>query len=164
MVRLPRKGAGSNRRNDGFAWPTGTVREPAWTTERSRKKVSTAVVVWRERGEPESRVFAFGGRWGPTAARKWYARRFGIETSYRQKNPCRAWTTGVSVAYRTLLEGIAHVIRQVWVYLTSDLEAVRGWASQLPFADLLEWLAAESFVGHWPEIPLGLNDAVPEGR
>lgn len=163
VVRLPRKGAGSNRRNDCFAWATGTVRELEWKTEKSRRAVSTSVVVWRERGETESRVFAFGGRWGPKVARKWYARRFGIETSYRQKNQCRAWTTGVSVAYRLLLEGIAHVIRQVWVYLTSEREAVRGWVSQLPFADLLEWLAAESFVGHWPEIPPGLNDAVPEG-
>jgi hypothetical protein len=33
----------------------------------------------------------------------------------------------------------------------------------LPLADLLEWLAAESFVGTCPEIPLGHNDAVPEG-
>lgn len=163
VVRLPRKGAGSNRRNDCFVLPTGTVRGIEWTTEKSRKKVSTQVVVWRERGESESRVFAFGGAWDPKTARKWYAARFGIETSYRQKNQCRAWTTGVSGAYRLLLEGIAHVIRQVWVYLTSELETVRRWVSQLPFADLLEWLATESCVGHWPEIPLGKADASPEG-
>ena len=83
--------------------------------------------------EERMRVFAFAG-WGGAAvaecrrarlARRRYRERFAIETSYRQKNARRGWTTGRDPRYRLLLEGIAHLLRQVWVLLTEAIARVR---------------------------------------
>jgi O-acetyl-ADP-ribose deacetylase (regulator of RNase III) len=100
-------------------------------------------------------VMAFAGWAGATArnpvnrdagrkACAVYRSRFGIETSYRQKNQARAFTTSRRAAYRLLLEGLAHLIRQVWVLLTEQLAVPDGSAgvAQLPLATLLDWLDA----------------------
>ena len=69
-------------------------------------------------------------------------RRFGIETTYRQKNQARGFTTSPSPGYRLLLEGLGHLIRQVWVLLTEQIAGPRqtGWVHQLPLAVVIEWL------------------------
>ena len=154
-VPLRRKGGKSNRRNDCFGRPSGTVATVDWVTEQTRRSVSTSVLVWQRRGESRSRVYAFGG-WGGARAvsrvrRAWlgrrrYRERFGVETSYRQKNQARGWTTGTSPEYRLLLEGVALVLRQVWVCLTLRIARSRGltpkaWVGELPLAEMLEWLA-----------------------
>lgn len=76
------------------------------------------------------------------AARDTYRSRFGIETTYRQKNQARGFTTSRSAAYRPLLEGPAHLIRQVWVLLTEQIAGRRhpGWVGQLPLATRIDWL------------------------
>jgi hypothetical protein len=124
-------------------------------TERTSRAVATDVVVWRRRGHPEVRVYAFGGWgsgtavgavWRARTARRKYRERFGIETSYRQKNQALGWTTSTDLRHRLLLEGVAHRIRQVWVRLT---EAVARAArlrptdrvESLPLAEMVEWLA-----------------------
>jgi hypothetical protein len=155
VVPLRRKGNGSNRRNDDYQKPTGTVMTMTWVTEKSRQEVSTRVLVWQRPKESQARVYAFAG-WGDKQAvserrRAWlgrrrYRERFGIETSYRQKNQCRGWTTSTSEEYRLLLEGIALVLRQVWVYLTQQLAKDRGlrpraWVGELPLVEMLDWLA-----------------------
>ena len=101
------------------------------------------MIVGQGRGETRTRVFAFSG-WGVGEAMgraKWagqrYRQRFGVETSYRQTNQGRGWTTGVSVAYRLLLEGLAPLVRQAWVNRTGVIAAARGlgekaWVSELP--------------------------------
>jgi hypothetical protein len=154
-IPLRRKGNGSNRRNDCYQKPSGTVRTMKWTTEKSRQSVSTRVLVWQRKGESHARVYAFAG-WGSKQAvsearRAWlgrrrYRERFGIESSYRQKNQCRGWTTSPSAEYRLLLEGIALVLRQVWVCLTQQIAKDRGlcpnaWVSELPLVEMLQWLA-----------------------
>jgi hypothetical protein len=78
--------------------------------------------------------------------RRRYRERFGIETSYRQKNQARGWTTSASAEYRLLLEGLALVLRQVWVYLTQQIARAQGllpcaWVSALPLVEMLDWLA-----------------------
>jgi hypothetical protein len=153
-VPLRRKGSGPNRRNDSYSKPTGTVATVEWTTEKTRQSVSTRVLVWRRPKESQSRVYAFAG-WGAgravsEARRAWlgrrrYRERFGIETSYRQKNQCRGWTTSGSAEYRLLLEGLALVLRQVWAYLTQQLAVDRGlrpnaWVGELPLIEMLDWL------------------------
>jgi len=153
-VPLRRKGRGTNRRNACFAWPSGTVGTVAWVTDRTRVAVSTAVLVWRRAGQPRARVYAFAG-WGDATAvkearRAWlgrrrYRERFGIETSYRQKNQGRAWTTSRRAEYRLLLEGLAHLLRQVWVRLSEQVARAGGlrptaWAA-LPLWEVLEALA-----------------------
>jgi hypothetical protein len=49
--------------------------------------------------------------------RQKYRGRFGIETSYRQMNQGRAWTTSRSPARRLLLVGLALLLRNVWALL-----------------------------------------------
>lgn len=129
-VPLRRCGRGTNRRNACFTWPSGTIGDVSWVTERTREAVTTRVLVWQRSGQPEVKVYAFRG-WGEERAvaenrRAWLARRryrerFGIETSYRQKNQVRAWTTSRCVKYRLLLEGVAHLLRQIWVRLMEQL-------------------------------------------
>ncbi len=70
--------------------------------------MTTAVYVWRLRR---------AGR----VARDTYRSRFGIETTYRQKNPARGFTTSPSPAYRLRLEGLAHRIRRVGVLRTEQI-------------------------------------------
>src|SRR5512133_2810654 len=156
-VPLRRKGRGANRRNACFAWAHGTVGTVDWVTEQTRRPVSTRVLVWA--GRPRARVYAFAG-WGDgravaeagraRRARRRYRQRFGIETGYRQKNQARAWTTSRSVTYRLLLEGVAHLLRQVWVRLAEQAARENGlrptaWAA-LRLCELLEglgeWLRA----------------------
>lgn len=154
-VPLRRKGKASNRRNRCFSKPSGTVETMEWVTEKSRKVVSTRVLVWQRKGQPQTRVYAFSG-WDRGRAvsevkrawqgRRHYRERFGIETSYRQKNQARGWTTSASAAYRLLLEGLALVLRQVWVGLTQRIAQARGlspntWVSELPLVEMLQWLA-----------------------
>lgn len=153
-VPLRRKGTGSNRRNDCFDAPSGTLKTVDWVTEKTRKPVSTRVLVWRRETEPRTRVYAFGG-WGQgrglsEARRAWlgrrrYRERFGIETSYRQKNQARGWTTSRRADYRLLLEGLALVVRQMWVRRTQQIANARGlppkaWLGQFRLTDLLDWL------------------------
>ena len=75
-------------------------------------------------------LFAFQGWSGDRAQnvhqqaerlRQLYRRRFGIETSYRQKNQAKATTTSRDSVYRLLLEGLAYLLRQVWVALTEEI-------------------------------------------
>lgn len=149
---LRRKGGGRNPRNDLFAQPSGAVTTAEWRTRRDKRAVSTRVLVWQRVGERTPRVFAFGGWGGGTEVRRaWRARqryrgRFAIETSYRQTNQARGWTTSTDPAYRLLLEGLALILRQVWVVLT--LAVARGgghrpteWVGELVLADVLDWLA-----------------------
>jgi hypothetical protein len=154
-VPLRRKGNRSNRRNDWFSQPSGTLGTAEWVTEQTRLRVSTRVLVWQRPEEQQARVYAFGG-WGSHQAvsesrRAWlgrqrYRQRFGIETSYRQKNQGRGWTSSRSVEYRLLLEGVAWVLRQMWVALTRRIALTRrltptAWVSELPLREMLDWLA-----------------------
>ena len=154
-VPIRKKGKGTNRRNECYAQPHGTITTMDWVTEKSRKAVSTRVLVWQRKGASAARVYAFRG-WGQGTAvsearRAWlgrrrYRERFGIETSYRQKNQARGWTTSTNPEYRLLLEGVALVLRQVWVSLTLRIARAQNrnpnaWVAELPLAEMLDWLA-----------------------
>ena len=170
-VPLRKKGKGTNRRNACFALPLGTITTVEWVTEESRKPVSTLAVVLRRAGEQETKVYAFGG-WGAAQearqrqrarqAQGAYRRRFGIETSYRQKNQCQGLTTCNDVVYRLLLVGLALLLRQVWVLLSGQVARARRlrptqWVEELPLRRLLEWLA-DALKARYREkrsIPLG---------
>jgi hypothetical protein len=172
-VPLRRKGNGNNRRNACFSQKSGTLASVEWVTEKSRKSVSTRVLVWQCKNQTQTRVYAFGG-WGDKEAvselrrarlaRRRYRERFGIETSYRQKNQGRGWTTSASVEYRLLLEGIALLLRQVWVRLTQRIAKDRGlspkdWVSELPLNLMLDWLT-DRIRSRYPrtqQITLGRN-------
>lgn len=152
VVPLQRKGQGRNARNRCFEGRHQQVRWTEWTTETRRQRVRTRVLLWK--GSRKTMAFAFQGSGGPQARnvyqkaqqqRRLYRRRFGIETSYRQKNQAQAKTTSKDPVYRLLLEGIAYLLRQLWVVLTEALARGRGrdrggWVGELSLALLLDWL------------------------
>lgn len=155
VVPLRRNGTGKNARNRCFEGRHRQIRWTQWTTERTRRVVRTRVLLWK-RG-PKTMAFAFGGWSGERGRnvhehalrqRQLYRRRFGIETSYRQKNQAQAYTTSRDPVYRLLLEGVAYLLRQVWVVLTERLARCRhakpgAWMSDLTLARMLAWLAFE---------------------
>lgn len=170
-VPLRRKGRGGNRRNDLWDAPAGTVATVEWSTESNGKHVSTQTVVIQRPQEKEKKVYAFGGwteRKGRSEmerarlAKRWYRKRFGIETSYRQMNECKAKTTKKDVRYRLLLIGVALLLRQVWVWFTGQLSRDRGlrptqWVEYQRLSQMIEWLA-DFLKGRHKEkmaIPLG---------
>jgi putative transposase len=53
----------------------------------------------------------------PRQARRWYRRRFGIESSYRCAGQVRGWTTSANPAYRFVLITLSFVLLNVWVHL-----------------------------------------------
>lgn len=152
IVPLRRKGKGMNARNRCFEGRHRLIRWVEWKTETTRRLVQTRVLVWK--GRRKTMAFAFQGWSGERARhvhqqalrqRQWYRRRFGIETSYRQKNQAQAHTTSKDPVYRLLLEGVAYLVRQVWVVLTEQLARQRhapptAWQGELPLALLLDWL------------------------
>jgi hypothetical protein len=151
-VPLRKKGSGENRRNAAWEKDVGSVTTVEWVTEKSRQRVTTEAVVVRRRGERQKKVYAFGGGGKgeasarATQARRWYRKRFGIETSYGQMNECKAKTTRKAVGYRLLLVGLALLLRQAWVWLSVQVAADRGlkstaWAGEWTLARLVEWAA-----------------------
>lgn len=169
VVPLRRTGQTGGTRQRLFEGRHRLVRWVGWTTDRTRQPVRTRTVVWT--GARRTHVFAFGG-WGGDRAkgvhdlaarqRRLYRRRFGIETSYRQKNQAEPTTTSTDPVYRLLLEGVAYLLRQVWVVLTERIARARrlppgSWVGALTLPILLDWLADR--IEHlYPErrsIPLG---------
>jgi Transposase DDE domain len=154
-VPLRRKGNRNNRRNAVWLLEVGTVTTVAWKTDKTNRPVRTQAVVIRRPQEKEKKVYGFGG-WDAGQARsearrarlakRWYRKRFGIETSYRQMNEVKARTTKKDVTYRLLLIGLALLVRQVWVWLTGQMAHAQSlrptqWVQGLPLARMGAWLA-----------------------
>ena len=53
----------------------------------------------------------------PRQARRWYRRRFGIESSYRCAGQVRGWTTSPNAAYRFVLMALSFILLNVWLSL-----------------------------------------------
>lgn len=155
VVGVARKGGRVNRL---FDLPSGQVAEHAWKTERGALPVRVRVTAARRRvrGRWRREVYAFEGVAPEGAVRRhqrarFYralnARRFGIETSYRQMNEGKGRTTTRDGRLRLLWLGVALLLRQAWVWLQQRM-APRGtnwryWepGAALRLAALLEWLA-----------------------
>ena len=154
-VPLRRIGKSNNARNRCFEGGHRLVRWIEWTTDKTRRQVRTRTYLWK--GRLKTLLFAFHGWSGDRArnvheqaaqSRRLYRRRFGIETSYRQKNQAQARTTSRDPIYRLLLEGVAYLVRQVWVMLTEILARLshapaNAWISALPLQQLVDWLVHE---------------------
>ncbi len=154
-VPLRRKGNTRNARNRLFEGRHGwQVRWAEWYVKDTTRQVRTRTILWK--GAPLTKLFAFQGHSGTRASqihqeaarqKRLYQRRFGIESSYRQKNQAQATTTSHNPVYRLLLEGLGYLLRQLWVVLTRLLqEAARGRSdilASLPLTRLLDWLLEE---------------------
>jgi hypothetical protein len=154
-VPLRRIGNARNARQQCFEGPHQQVRWLEWTTDKTRRLVQTRTFLWK--GHLKTLLFAFQGWSGDRArnvheranqSRRLYRRRFGIETSYRQKNQAQARTTSRDPIYRLLLEGIAYLLRQVWVMLTEILAGqshapANAWIGTLPLQQMVDWLVHE---------------------
>jgi hypothetical protein len=102
------------------------------TSKRCKKKLIYAA--WRVHG-------------APVDLREMYRKRFGIETSYRQRREARIRTCTRDPKLRLFYVGISLLLRNVWVLLHATLLA-EGDAihpepclEKLRYADLLEWLS-----------------------
>jgi hypothetical protein len=169
-VPLRRKGSSRNARNRCFEGRHGLIRWAEWTTEKTRCRVRTRTLLWK--GGPKTMVFAFQGWSGARARnihqqalrqRRLYRRRFGIETSYRQKNQAQACTTSRDPVYRLLLEGIGYVLRQIWVVLTEELarrsHAGPGdWIAALTMQKMVDWLVHELTALHPEDLSIPISE------
>jgi hypothetical protein len=166
-VPLRRKGNGLNARNRLFQGRHQQVRWVHWNVKDTPRQVHTRTVLLNK-GGPRIMVLAFQG-WNQTKAhsvyqeaarqKRLYQRRFGIETSYRQKNQAKALTTSRNPVYRLLLEGIGYLIRQLWVVLTEQLSHGRApnsreWVAALPMQRLVDWLFQELSKLHPEELSI----------
>jgi hypothetical protein len=155
VVPLRRKGKTRNARNRCFEGKHRLIRWVEWKTDKSRRLVKTRTLLWNQ--GPRTMVFAFQSWSGmrarnihekATRMRRLYRQRFGIETSYRQKNQAQARTTSRNPVYRMLLEGIGYIIRQLWVVLTEQIArgshaGPNAWIASLTMQRMLEWLVHE---------------------
>jgi hypothetical protein len=168
-IPMRRLGKGSKGHNRAFAGKHRQIRWVKWTTYKTRQRVETRTFLWK-RG-PKPMLFAFGGWSGDRAKnvhaqalrqRRLYRMRFGIETSYRQKNQAEATTTSRDPVYRLLLEGMGYLLRQVWVMLTEKIANRRhlrrdDWVGDLTLAILLNWLAHDLEARHPEDRSIPLN-------
>lgn len=165
-VPLRRKGNQRNARNRLFEGRHQQVRWAEWKVNDTSRQVRTRTVLCK--GGPRTMLLAFQG-WNQTRAhtvyqeaarqKRLYQRRFGIETSYRQKNQAEAWTTSRDPIYRLLLEGLAYLIRQIWVVLTERLRPGHSpddWISSLPMQRLVDGLLHELHTLHHEELEIPL--------
>ena len=169
-VPLRRKGNTRNARNRCFEGQHRLIRWVEWTTEKTRRLVRTRTLLWK--GRPKTMVFAFQGWSGERARnihqqalrqRRLYRQRFGIETSYRQKNQAQARTTSRDPVYRLLLEGLGYVLRQVWVVLTEELarrsHAGPGdWIGALTMQQMVDWLVHELTALHPEDLSIPISE------
>jgi hypothetical protein len=90
---------------------------------------------------------AWGVGGAPVELREMYRKRFGIETSYRQRREARIRTCTRDPKLRLFYVGISLLLRNVWVLLHATLLAdgdaihPEPCLEKLRYADLLEWLS-----------------------
>ncbi len=165
-VPLRRKGNTRNARNRLFEGRPQQIRWVQWKVKDTPRQVRTRTVLWK--GHRRTLLLAFQGWQAPQAQtvyqeaarqKRLYQRRFGIETSYRQKNQAKAPTTSRNPVYRLLLEGLGYLLRQLWVVLTAQLHPPRSGsraALDLPLQRLVAWLVGELSRLHPEELAIAV--------
>lgn len=121
-----------------------------WRKRRGSKRRAGRVLVyacWGVRGGDAGWVDQMYRSRRVEWVRQTYRGRFGIETSHRQLNQGRGWTTSRCPVRRLLLVGLALLLRNVWARLhrVALAERRRGGPrlqlERLHLATLLDWLA-----------------------
>jgi hypothetical protein len=100
-----------------------------------------------KRGKKKLIYAAWGMRGSSREVQERYRKRFGIETSYRQRREARIRTCTRDPKLRLFYVGIGLLLRNVWVLLHAVVFAKGSdihpepCLEKLRFADMLEWLA-----------------------
>ena len=92
--------------------------------------------------------------------RQTYRGRFGIETSYRQANQGRGWTTSRCPRRRLLLVGLALLLRNVWALLHRAVLAERRRGGPRLRPELLTLPALLGWIADAVKQLLGIRDRV----
>jgi hypothetical protein len=145
--------------------PTGLrafKRQPAgwysYTMKSGKRQVTFSVCVgyrrYRDRKDGKQKrhklVFAAWRVHGsPSDIRERYRKRFGIETSYRQRRQGRIYTCTRNPHLRLFFVAVAFILRNVWVWIHQTRLAEGAGDSMtlhlelLRFKRMLDWIAAE---------------------
>lgn len=92
---------------------------------------------------------AWGVRGSPTEIRETYRKRFGIETTYRQRNQARIYTCTQDPHLRLFFVAVGLILRNLWVWIHQmRLAAGVGYQLQLHlerlrFKQMLDWIVNE---------------------
>jgi hypothetical protein len=111
---------------------------------------------------------AWGVRGAPVQLREMYRKRFGIETSYRQRREARIRTCTRDPKLRLFYVGISLLLRNVWVLLHAmwfaDGNSIdpEPCLEKLRYADLLEWLS--DFIKSLLEVATGYRIDCDTGK
>ncbi|MGW8256631.1 MAG: transposase [Thermoguttaceae bacterium] len=135
-------------------------RQPAgWyshTMRSGKQQVTFSVCVgyrrYRKDGKQRSQKLLFAA-WrvhgSPTEVRERYRKRFGIETSYRQRRQGRIYTCTRNPYVRLFFIAVAFILRNVWVWI-HQMRLAEGWGDSmtlhlklLRFKRMLHWIAHE---------------------
>ena len=122
------------------------------------------------RNERETLLYATNLRWKkkPDWIRKWYRKRFGIESSYRQLNQARIKTSTRKPELRLLFVAVALLLRNVWVWLHREVIANRGGGHRqliqdvLPLQMVLFWVLHEVLRLYSPRLEIDVSVELQE--
>src|SRR5215213_8366428 len=157
--------------------PTGsyvfrTWKKSGWSTHTladAKKRTATVSICvkcrnyrgqWKRHGR-QSLIYAY---WGyqptsPEAVFQVYRLRFGIETSFRQMHEGRIRTTTRNPVVRLLYVGIALVLRNLWVWLHSEVLSMPRRGGRVILLERLRWETLLLWLLHVVEEELGTDDA-----
>jgi hypothetical protein len=119
--RRPKKGHKATGLRAIRRQPAGWYRH---TMRSGKQEVTFSVCVgyrrYQKDGKPRSQKLLFAA-WrvhgSPTEIRAWYRKRFGIETSYRQRRQGRIYTCTRNPHLRLFFIAVAFILRNVWVWI-----------------------------------------------
>jgi hypothetical protein len=151
--RPPKK----KRAKTGLHW---IKRQPAgWyehTLKNGKRQVTIRVCVAyrthrnRKDGKRKQQKLLFGA-WGvrgtPTDVREDYRKRFGIESSYRQRRQARIYTCTPNPHLRLVFVAVSLILRNMWVWIHANILAEGRGESMtlrphlLRFKRMLDWIA-----------------------
>lgn len=90
----------------------------------------------------------------------YYRERFGIETSYRQKNHCRIRTTTKNPILRLLFVALAFILLNIWVYLLWYFVSRSRPGGQVVYQNLFPLKTMLDFLAHAVERRFPLITAI----